>query len=72
MRKTRYCLTWENQYYEIDVYPFWKDRAVLEIELQQEDQEIRIPDQLNVIREITDEDAYKNAAISIKIPEEEI
>lgn len=72
VRKTRYCLTWENQYYEIDVYPFWKDRAVLEIELQQEDLEIRIPDQLNVIREITDEDAYKNAAISIKIPEEEI
>ena len=29
IRKTRYRLNWENQYYEIDLYPFWKDRAGL-------------------------------------------
>ena len=29
IRKTRYCLTHENQYFEIDVYPFWKDRAIV-------------------------------------------
>ena len=31
--KTRYCLEYKNQLFEIDVYPFWSDRAVMEIEL---------------------------------------
>lgn len=72
VHKTRYAMNWENQYYEIDLFPFWKDRAILEIDFKEEDQEIRIPEQLCVIREITDEEAYKNAALSVKIPEEEI
>ena len=32
IRKTRYCLTYKNQYFEIDIYPFWNDKAILEIE----------------------------------------
>lgn len=28
IRKDRYCLTDGNQYFEIDVYPFWTDKAV--------------------------------------------
>ncbi len=64
IRKTRYCLTWENQYFEIDVYPFWKDRAILEIELREEDQVIRIPSKLHVIREVTDDETYKNASLA--------
>ena len=34
IRKDRYCLTYENQYFEIDVYPFWNDKAIAEIELK--------------------------------------
>ena len=33
IRKTRYCLLYKNQYFEIDIYPFWDDKAILEIEL---------------------------------------
>ena len=64
IRKTRYCLTWDNQYFEIDVYPFWKDRAVAEIELSDENTPIRFPKELKVIREVTDDPAYKNAALA--------
>jgi CYTH domain-containing protein len=64
VRKTRYCLTWENRYYEIDVYPFWKDRAIVEIELRDADEEVRLPEKLKVIREVTDEERYRNAAIA--------
>lgn len=28
IRKTRYCLIYKNQYFEIDVYPFWTDKAI--------------------------------------------
>ncbi|MBR5420006.1 MAG: AAA family ATPase, partial [Lachnospiraceae bacterium] len=30
IRKQRYCLTWNEQYFEIDVYPFWDDKAIVE------------------------------------------
>ena len=64
IRKARYCLTWENQYFEIDVYPFWKDKAIAEIELSDEDTEIRFPKQIKVIKEVTDDDSYKNASLA--------
>jgi len=64
IRKTRYCLTYDNQYFEIDVYPFWKDKAIAEIELADEDTEIRFPAQIRVIKEVTEDDAYKNAALA--------
>lgn len=64
IRKDRYCLTYEGQYFEIDVYPFWKDKAIVEIELRDEKQEIIFPDFLKMIKEVTDDEAYKNAALA--------
>lgn len=64
IRKTRYCLTFEGQYFEIDVYPFWNDKAIAEIELSSEDQEIHFPDRLKVIREVTDDEAYRNSSLA--------
>ncbi len=64
IRKTRYCLTWENQYFEIDVYPFWQDKAILEIELTDENTPIRFPGQIKVLREVTDDETFKNAALA--------
>lgn len=62
--KARYCLMYENQYFEIDVFPFWKDRAIAEIELTDENAKIRLPEKLRVIREVTDDVAYKNASLA--------
>ncbi len=65
IRKTRYCLTYENQYFEIDVYPFWQDKAIMEIELSDENEEIKIPIFIRVIKEVTEDDAYKNALLAM-------
>lgn len=65
IRKTRYCLTFENQYFEIDVYPFWTDKAIIEIELSDENAEIVFPEQIKVIKEVTEDDAYKNASLAV-------
>ena len=62
--KDRYCLTWDNQYFEIDVFPFWKDRALLEIELSDENDPVRFPEGLQIIREVTDDPVYKNRALA--------
>ena len=64
IRKDRYCLTYENQYFEIDVYPFWEDKAIAEIELSDESTEIKFPEEIRVIREVTDDEAYKNASLA--------
>ena len=65
IRKTRYCLTWGIQYFEIDLYPFWQDKAIVEIELSDENAPVDFPPQLKVIREVTDDPAYKNAELAV-------
>lgn len=64
IRKTRYCLTYENQYFEIDVYPFWTDKAIVELELSDENTEIVFPEQIKVIKEVTEDENYKNASLA--------
>lgn len=64
IRKNRYCLTYKNQYFEIDVYPFWNDKAIVELELCDEDAEIIFPDEIKVIKEVTDDDSFKNSSLA--------
>lgn len=64
IRKDRYCLTYRNQYFEIDVYPFWTDKAIAEIELSNETDPIFFPDYIKVIKEVTEDLSYKNSALA--------
>lgn len=64
IRKTRYCLTYENQYFEIDIYPFWNDQAIMEIELSSENADIVFPKEIKIIKEVTDDDNFKNIALA--------
>ena len=58
--KDRYCIAWHGEYFELDVYPFWGDKATLEIELLDEEQEYELPDFLEVVRDVTTEKQYRN------------
>ncbi len=64
IRKTRYCLTYANQYHEVDVYPFWKDKAILEVRCSSEEEEIRVPKEVKILREVTDDEAYQNSSLA--------
>ncbi|MBE7050708.1 MAG: helix-turn-helix domain-containing protein [Ruminococcaceae bacterium] len=64
IRKNRYCLTYDSQYFEIDIYPFWNDKAILEIELSDEKADVSFPDFIKIIKEVTDDDNYKNASLA--------
>ena len=64
IRKDRYCLAYGSQYFNIDIYPFWKDQAILEIELREESETVMLPPQIQVIREVTKDPAFKNAALA--------
>jgi len=72
VEKTRYCLRRAGKIFEIDVYPFWSDRAVMEIELGSEEERVTLPEEIELIREITQDKRYTNRAIAKEIPQEEI
>jgi CYTH domain-containing protein/transcriptional regulator with XRE-family HTH domain len=59
IRKTRYCLMHNKTYYEIDIYPFWKDKALVEVELKDENQKITLPSFLKVIKDVTSDESYR-------------
>lgn len=67
--KTRYCLPFNGKVVEVDIYPFWNDRAIAEVELESEEENVLLPDFIKVIRDVTSERAYKNASIAKSIPE---
>lgn len=69
IRKTRYCFIYNNLYYELDVYPFWDDKAILEIELSSEASTFEIPDFISPISDVTDNPAYSNYMLASKIPD---
>lgn len=70
--KTRYCLSYNNQYFEIDIYPFFKDKAICEIELDSENQKVDIPPFIEVIEEVTDNLKYRNSEIAKQIKKGQI
>lgn len=66
--KTRCRIPFQNQILEVDLYPFWADRAILEIELNSESQPVHIPTWLHVLKEVTDDHRYKNVSLAQTIP----
>ena len=62
IRRTRYCCRRTNLYCGIDVYSFRQDKAIAEIELSNENTAVTFPDFIKVIKEVTDDPEYKNAA----------
>lgn len=68
IHKTRYCLSENNQYFEIDIYPEWDSQAIMEIELSSEEETIKMPEFIKVVKEVTDDDIYKNYQMAKEMP----
>lgn len=72
IKKTRYVYTKDEINYEIDVFPFWNDRAFLETELSSETEEVEIPDFIKIIKEVSFDNRYTNRALSKEIVTEDL
>ena len=70
--KTRYRIPYEGHILEFDIYPFWNDRAILEIELEDESEGAAIPDYVRIIRDVSADPAYKNRSLAETVIYEEI
>ena len=70
--KTRHSFTAGGYTYEIDVYGQWSRTAIMEIELTDRDALPEIPPFIKVIREVTGDKSFSNAAMSREFPEEQV
>lgn len=64
VQKVRYIFEYKQQLFELDTYPFSDKLAILELELSDPDQKIFFPDCIKIIREVSDDSRYSNAALA--------
>ena len=65
IEKTRHVFAYKGQTFELDIFPFWNDKAFLEAEVSSEDTEIPIPPFIEVIKEVTEDLSYRNSALAV-------
>ena len=66
IKKTRHCFVYKDKYFELDVYPFWENEAILEIEVGDINEEFDIPEDIEVIKEVTNDKSYSNFGLASK------
>ena len=72
IRKTRWRIPYEGHTLEVDCFPFWTDRALLEVELQSENEAAALPDWVTLIRDVTKEEKYTNRSMAASVPYEKL
>ena len=70
IEKRRHTIPYAGQTLEIDIYPFWRQQAVLEIELPTEKTPLILPPFVKVIADVSGDRRYKNVSLARLIPEE--
>ena len=64
LSKVRHSFRLNGFTYEVDVFPFWQDRAFLEIEVDSEDVKPPIPSFLSIYKDVTADPRYRNFSLS--------
>ena len=70
VRKIRHTFEYLGKTIEIDVYPTWQRTAIMETELEDREEIVEFPDFIKIIREVTGDRRYSNAAMSRSFPME--
>lgn len=71
IKKVRYTFGFDGFIYEIDVYPEWKNTAIMEVELSDRDEQVNVPSFIKIIKEVTGDRRYSNHSMAKCFPEEE-
>ena len=64
VHKTKYRFCLDGRRFEIDVYPFSRDRAIMRAELPEDGKDAQLPPGIQVLREVTGDPAYKNSCLA--------
>ena len=71
LNKTRHTFLYLGQLFEIDIYPEWHHTAIMETELSSRETQVKMPEFIRIIKEVTGDKAYSNASMSREFPKEE-
>lgn len=58
--KERFCFLYERRQFELDIYPFSDQYAVLEIEVNDINENIQLPPSIEILKDVTGDSRYKN------------
>ncbi len=64
VHKTKYRFTRGGSRFEIDIYPFSAERAIMRAAPGGQDAQVQLPPEIHVLREVTGEAAYKNRQLA--------
>lgn len=64
VHKTKYRFSHAGCRFEIDVYPFSQDRAIMRAALPTDVPALQAPPEIHILREVTDDPAYKNRQLA--------
>ena len=62
VRKTKYRFTYQDQRFELDIYPFSSDKAIMFRYSDNDD--VQIPPEVHILREVTGDPEYKNKQLA--------
>ena len=63
--KDRYCFYHNGQLFELDIYTMSDKYATLEIELDDINKPVELPDYIDVVKDVTGDKRYSNASLSL-------
>ena len=64
VHKTKYRFVYHGCRFEIDVYPFSQDRAIMRAALPEDAPALAAPPEITILREVTGDPAYKNRQLA--------
>ena len=72
IKKVRHSFLLNGFTYEVDIFPFWDDKAYLEIEVDSENTHPPIPDFIEIIKDVTADKRYCNTSLAQSILTEDL
>ena len=70
--KVRHTFLYRGALFELDVYPEWKQTAIMETELDSRDTALERPDFIEIVKEVTGDKSYSNRAMAQHFPAEQL
>ena len=67
IEKTRHTFTFAGYTCEVDVFPFWSDRAFLEIEVENETTVPAVPSFIEIIKDVSTDKNFRNSVLAKRI-----
>ncbi len=65
--KRRFCFRYKGHYCTVDTYPTNADSAILDVQLNDKDEEVELPPEIRVIKEVTGDVNYQGHMISKRL-----